>query len=128
MAFTNLHVSEFAALGTTENDSSVPCLDAGSNVANQTVAIAGSSAKSAAFQSASPTSFAGTPNQSNGSPIAQGTKWVLLYADIACSIAFGPHASVAAAAGGWYMAAASSLLVRVPANQSWAVAVIADAT
>ena len=128
MAFTNLHISEFGSLGTTENDSSIDVVAADSNLANQTVAIAGSSAKSAAFQSASPSSFAGTPNQSNTAPVQQGTKWVKLFADVACSIAFGPVGTVTAAVGGWYVPAASSLLVRVPANQGWAVAVILDAT
>jgi hypothetical protein len=126
MAFTNLHISEFSSLGTTENDSSVPCLPADGNLANQEIAIGSSSVASAAFQSASPSSFSGTPNQSNAAPISQGTKWVLLYADVACSIAFGT--APVAVAGGWYMAAASSLLVRVPANQSWKVAVIQDLT
>jgi hypothetical protein len=127
MAFTNLHISEFSDLGTTQSgDAAVPCLPADGNLANQTLAVTGTSASSNAFQSASPSSFSGTPNQSNGAPISQGTKWVLLYADIAMSIAFGT--APVAAAGGWYMPAASSLLVRVPANRSWKVAAITDAT
>jgi hypothetical protein len=127
MAFTNLHVAEFTGLGATEQGDSIDAFSAEANIANQTVAIGGSSAKSAAFQSANPAAFSGTPNQSNGAQIA-GTKWVRLYADIACSVAFGPQASVSAAVGGWYMPAASSLLVRVPANLGWAVACIADTT
>ena len=127
MAFTNLHVSEFDNLATTQSgDAAVAAYPADGNLANQTVAISGSSAQSNAFQSASPPSFSGTPNQSNTSPVKQGTKWVLLYADIACSIAFGTNPT--AVAGGWYMPAASSLLVRVPQNNSWKVAVISDAT
>src|SRR5580700_1780753 len=102
MAFTNLHVSEFAGLGATEQGDSIDAYSAELNLANQIVAIGGSSAKSAAFQSAQPAAFSGTPNQSNGAQIA-GTKWVKLYADIACSVAFGPQASVTASAGGWYM-------------------------
>ena len=125
MAFTNLHISEFSGLGATGQSDSVPLLDASSNRANQTVAIAGASASSAAFQSAVTSGGQGADAQRQVETTPP-TKWVLLFADIACSIAFGT--TPVAVVGGWYLPAATSILVRVPAGLSWKVAVIADAT
>jgi|SRR5580700_25025 hypothetical protein len=125
MAFTNLHITEFSGLGATSQSDSVPLVDASSVRATQTVAISGSSTDSAAFQSAVTSGGQGADAQRQYET-TPATKWVLLFADIACSIAFGT--SPTAVVGGWYLPAATSILVRVPAGLSWKVAVIADTT
>ena len=118
----SLHISEFYGLAGTVQSDSIPCVDAGAHNTDQVVAIGGSSISSNAFANANPSSF-GPTGQAYGS-VEQPTRWVLLTAGAACSIAFGTAPT--AVAGGWFMASGSQLLVRVPENQTWKVAVIAD--
>jgi hypothetical protein len=102
----------------------VPCVDAGAWNADQEVAIAGSSAQSSAFKSAVTSGGQGADAQRQVET-TPATKWVLLTAGAACAIKFGTNPT--AAAGGWFMASGSQILVRVPAGLSWKVAVITDA-
>ena len=116
----SLHISEFAALGETQQGDSIAVVDAGAHNVDQGVTIGGSSTQSNAFQVDSPSSF-GPTGQALGSA-ALRTRWVLLTAGASCSIAFG--ANPTAVAGGWFMESGSQLLVRVLNGQK--VAVITD--
>jgi hypothetical protein len=74
------------------------------------------------FQSDSPATFGPTGQAVGSAQLA--TRWLLITAGAACSIAIGLNP--VAVVGGWFMAAGSQLLVRVPANQGWSISFIAD--
>jgi hypothetical protein len=119
MANSNLYISEYGGLGNTGYDGQVAVPAEDQHLADQTVVVAGASAVSAAFQQSTP-----ALPQPPGYNRTSATKWVLLTADVSCSVAFGPVGTVAATVGSRFLPANVPVLCRVPENQGWAVAVI----
>lgn len=122
MANSNLYISEYGGLANTGFDGQVAVPAEDEHLADQTVVVGVASVASAAFQSA--------PSRGPG-PMAQppqgtGTKWVVLTADVACSVAFGPVGTVAATIASRFLPPNIPVLCRVPENQGWAVACIAN--
>lgn len=94
----NLHIVEFSGLGATDPSDSLPIFSPDALLATQSIVSSSTSTPSVAFQ---PT-----------------TRFVKLTAGGPMAIAFGPVASVAAVAGGWFLASGETILVRVRPNVS----------
>lgn len=116
-----LYISEYAGLANTGFDGQVAVPAEDGHLADQQVAVpanTGPANTSAAFQSA-PRSG---PAPMAQPPQGQGTKWVLLYTDTACYIAFGT--APVAAPTNRFLPANTGTLCRVPENQAWKISVI----
>jgi hypothetical protein len=121
MANSNLYISEYGGLANTGFDGQVAVPAEDEHLADQTVVVGATSTPSAAFQQSAP-----PLPQPPGYNRTAATKWVLLTADVTCSIAFGPVGAVVATATSRFLPANIPVLCRVPENQGWAVAVISN--
>lgn len=99
-----LYVTEFANIGSTTPNAQPMPITSQPNIAEQTVAIGGSSTASSAFNA--------------------NTRLVRLHTDAICSVKFGTAPTATATT--MRMAAGESLYFTVPANQLYKVAVITN--
>lgn len=119
-----VHVAEFANLGAGHQSTDIDLLDASSITSSYNVQSSAASAQSPAFQSAVP-AMAGPTGQQPGTA-SPSTKWVYLCADTASNVVFGTNPT-ATTATGVYLPSGIPVIFRVPANQSWKLAVITAA-
>lgn len=125
---SSLFIAEYSGLAATDLVDSIPVVAEVSHLADQVVTFTATPGVSAAFQGGT-TLGVGTRSHVNGAPQTPATKWVLITADVSCSIVFGPLATVTgapAAVTNQLLPANLPRLCRVPENQGWAISVIAN--